>query len=106
MAQRSAERERSREEAGRAHAEDGGRSRGNGRSPGSPTDLGGKSWGGVLKRSVKGFKDDNLTDWAAALTYYGILSIFPALIAIVSVVGLLGSSATQALMDNVSTVTP
>ena len=64
------------------------------------------STGGVLKRTVKEFKRDNLTDWAAALTYYGILSIFPALIALVSVLGLIGSSATQPLIDNVGQVAP
>ena len=49
--------------------------------------------GGVvqtLKRTIAEFKEDNLTDWAAALTYYAVLSIFPALIALVSVVGLVG----------------
>ncbi len=64
------------------------------------------TWGAVLKRTVTGFKEDNLSDWAAALTYYGIVSIFPAIIALVSIVGLLGSSATQSLIDNVSTVAP
>jgi membrane protein len=43
---------------------------------------------GVFGRTVREFKQDNVTDWAAALTYYGVLSIFPALIALVSVVGL------------------
>ena len=75
-------------------------------APDSPTDLGGKSWGAVLKRTVKEFKDDNLTDWAAALTYYGVLSIFPALIVLVSVLGLIGSSATQPLIDNLGSVAP
>lgn len=45
----------------------------------------------TLKRTVTEFKEDNLTDRAAALTYYGVLSIFPALIALVSVVGLVGN---------------
>ncbi len=49
----------------------------------------------MLKRTLKEFKEDNLTDWAAALTYYGALSIFPALLALVSVLGLLGSSTTR-----------
>jgi membrane protein len=71
-----------------------------------PTDLTRRSWWGVLKRSVTEFKDDNLTDWAAALTYYGILSIFPALLVMVSVLGLIGSSATQPLIDNLSQVAP
>src|SRR5919106_771097 len=71
--------------------------------PESPSDLKTRSWGGVLKRTVREFREDNLTDWAAALTYYGILSIFPALLALVSILGLLGSSATQPLIDNLGT---
>jgi membrane protein len=38
--------------------------------------------GGTLKRTLKEFSEDNLTDWAAALTYYGVLAVFPALIAL------------------------
>jgi membrane protein len=64
------------------------------------------STGGVLKRTIREFKADNLTDWAAALTYYGILAIFPALIALVSILGLVGSSATQPLLDNLGQVAP
>ncbi len=74
--------------------------------PGSPTDLSGRSWLGVLKRSATEFQDDNLTDWAAALTYYGILAIFPALLVLVSVLGLIGQSATQPLIDNLGEVAP
>ena len=44
----------------------------------------------TLKRTATEFMEDNLTDWAAALTYYGLLSLFPALIAIVSLIGLVG----------------
>jgi membrane protein len=62
--------------------------------------------GATLKRTFREFKADNLTDWAAALTYYGVLSIFPALIAIVSLVGLFGSSATASLTKNVGTFAP
>jgi membrane protein len=61
---------------------------------------------GVLKRTVREFREDNLTDWAAALTYYGVLAIFPALIVLVSVLGLIGESATQPLIDNLGTVAP
>jgi membrane protein len=64
------------------------------------------SLGAVLKRTVKGFSRDNLTDWAAALTYYGVLAIFPALIVLVSVLGLVGQSATQPLIDNLGKVAP
>jgi membrane protein len=61
---------------------------------------------GVLKRTVREFREDNLTDWAAALTYYGVLAIFPALIVLVSVLGLIGESATQPLIDNLGSVAP
>jgi membrane protein len=61
---------------------------------------------GVLRRTVTEFRDDNLTDWAAALTYYGVLAIFPALIVLVSVLGLIGESATQPLIDNLGSVAP
>ena len=72
----------------------------------APTDLGGRSWRGVLKRTVSEFREDNLTDWAAALTYYGILSVFPALLVLLSLLGLIGSSATQPLLDNLADVAP
>ncbi|HEU0024752.1 MAG TPA: YihY/virulence factor BrkB family protein [Thermoleophilaceae bacterium] len=65
-----------------------------------------RSWVGVVKRTVREFREDNLTDWAAALTYYSILSIFPALIVLVSVLGLIGESATQPLIDNLTEVAP
>jgi membrane protein len=71
-----------------------------------PTGLGRGSWWAALKRTVAEFRRDNLTDWAAALTYYGVLSIFPALLVLVSIVGLIGSSATQALLENVGAFTP
>ena len=70
------------------------------------TRAGGWSWTAVLRRTVAEFRADNVTDWAAALTYYGVLSIFPALIALISVVGLLGSSATNSLLDNLRSFTP
>jgi membrane protein len=78
----------------------------NGHTPEEPTDLRTRSWWGVLKRTVREFRQDNLTDWAAALTYYAILSIFPALLAIVSVLGLIGESATQPLLDNLTQLAP
>jgi membrane protein len=71
-----------------------------------PTDLGKGGWMGVLKRTVREFKEDNLTDWAAALTYYGVLSLFPMLIVLVSILGLVGTSATQPLIDNLGAVAP
>jgi membrane protein len=48
----------------------------------------------TLKRTATEFSEDNLTDWAAALTYYGLLALFPALIALVAIVGLFGDPQT------------
>ncbi len=58
--------------------------------PGSPTDLTKPSWKYVLKKAVREFSDDQCTDIAAALTYYAVLSLFPALLAIVSLLGVFG----------------
>jgi membrane protein len=74
--------------------------------PESPTDLGGRSWLAVLRRSVREFRDDNIPDWAAALTYYGVLALFPALLVLVSALGLLGESGARTLLDNVGQITP
>jgi membrane protein len=76
------------------------------RAPDDVSDLPKQSWKGVLKRSMREFSDDNVTDWAAALTYYGVLSIFPMLLALISLLGLFGQSATQPLLDNISAVAP
>jgi membrane protein len=52
-------------------------------------------------RTAKEFKDDNLTDRAAALTYYGLLSLFPALLVLVALLGVLGQypQTFNALID-------
>jgi membrane protein len=76
---------------------------------GAPRTLSGlraQSWGGVFSRTVREFREDNLTDLAAALTYYGVLAIFPAIIALVSILGLVGHSATQPLIENLGKVAP
>jgi membrane protein len=57
-------------------------------------------WWAILKRTVKEFRQDNLTDWAAALTYYGVLALFPMLIALVSVLGLVGSESSVTTLIN------
>ena len=74
--------------------------------PDKPTDLSLRAWWGALKRTVTEFRADNLTDWAAALTYYAILSIFPALIVLVAILGLAGDSATQSVLDNLNELGP
>jgi membrane protein len=79
---------------------------GNGRPPEGPEDLQKRAWLSTLWRTVKAFRADNLTDWAAALTYYGILAIFPALLALVAILGVIGPSATQPLIDNLGSVAP
>jgi membrane protein len=75
-------------------------------APESPTDLPKRSWKDIVKRTIREFKEDDLTLLAAALTYYGVLSLFPALLVLVSILGLLGASTTQALIDNLASLTP
>jgi membrane protein len=62
----------------------------------------------TLKRTVAEFREDNLTDWAASLTYYGLLAMFPALIALVSIVGLIGNpqSTTDTITEMVDKIGP
>jgi membrane protein len=72
----------------------------------NPTDLPKEAWPAILKRTFKQFTEDQLTTWAAALTYFGVLSLFPMILALVSVLGVIGPSATQPLLDQLSTVAP
>jgi len=60
------------------------------RGPDSPTQLSKRSWFYVLRKTAREFSKDQCTDLAAALTYYAVLAIFPAAIALMSVVGLVG----------------
>jgi membrane protein len=78
------------------------------RGPDKPTDLNKRSWFGTLKRTGKEFSHDNLTDWAAALTYYAVLSVFPAIIALISILGLVVDPATitRVITDVVSQLGP
>ena len=76
------------------------------RAPDAPTKLGAHSWKGVLRRTLKEFKDDELTDRAAALTYYAVLSLFPALLVLVSLLGVAGASATNTILENLQRFTP
>ncbi|MFC9995964.1 YihY/virulence factor BrkB family protein [Nocardia sp. NPDC127526] len=75
-------------------------------APHGPSDLSGRSWWGVLRRTAAEFQKDNITDWAAALTYYSVLSIFPGLLVLIAVLGLLGPEPTQSLVDTVRGVGP
>jgi membrane protein len=62
----------------------------------------------TLKRTLKEYSEDNMSDWAAALTYYGLLALFPALIALVAIVGLVGNpaSTTSQLIEIIGKIGP
>src|SRR5215471_3153273 len=75
-------------------------------APDKPTELGGRSWVAAGRRTIREFKDDFLTDRAAALTYYGVLSIFPGILVLVSLLGLLGQSTTKSLTTNLTNAAP
>jgi membrane protein len=77
-----------------------------GSAPAQPTDLPKEAFPRILKRTFKQFGEDQLTTWAAALTYFGVLSLFPMLLALVSVLGVIGPSATQPLLDNLNSLAP
>jgi membrane protein len=62
------------------------------REPDELDELTRRSWFQVLRRTVRGFRDDQCTDLAAALTYYSVLALFPGLLAVVSILGVLGTS--------------
>lgn len=76
------------------------------REPDEPSQLSRRSWWAVLKRTVTEFRDDELFDRAAALTYYGVLSLFPALLLLVSLLGIAGESATREILDNIQQLAP
>jgi len=68
--------------------------RAGGKTPEKPSDLPGRGWKATLRRTISEFQDDNLTDWAAALTYYAVQALFPALLVLVALLGLLGNAGT------------
>jgi membrane protein len=74
--------------------------------PDNPARLGGRGVFGALRRTAKQFSSDNLTDWAAALTYYGVLSIFPGLLVIVSILGLIGGNGQRTVQDAAHQLAP
>src|SRR5262245_10582951 len=72
----------------------------------TPSGLTRRSWWDAGKRTVGRFRSENLTDAAAALTYYGVLAIFPMLVVLVSIIGLAGESTSKTLIDNVQELAP
>ncbi|ACU74104.1 ribonuclease BN [Catenulispora acidiphila DSM 44928] len=65
-----------------------------------------RNWLSVLKRSAVAAHTDELVDRAAALTYYGFLAVFPTLLLAISVLGLLGTSTVNTVLDNVQKLAP
>jgi membrane protein len=75
-------------------------------APDNPVELGHGGWLAAARRTAREFKEDNLRDWAAALTYYSIQSIFPGLLVLVSLLGLIGKSATQPFVMGLAKLVP
>ena len=73
-------------------------------APSAPSDLPARSWWAALKRTIMAVQENQLMDWAAALTYYAVLSVFPGLIVVTAVIGLLGPGATRTLVDAINSV--
>jgi membrane protein len=78
------------------------------RKPDGPTDVDKPSWKYILKKTLREFSKDQCPDLAAALTYYGVLSLFPAILALVSLIGLFGDpqKTTDALLQIVQGFVP
>jgi membrane protein len=74
--------------------------------PASPAQLKGKGLFAALKRTFKQYSQDNVSDWAAALTYYGVLSIFPGILVLVSLLGMLSSNGQRTVQDAVHQLAP
>ncbi|WP_416986035.1 YihY/virulence factor BrkB family protein [Streptomyces sp. T028] len=77
-----------------------------GRRPRPVAGSGGHTWRTALRRTPAALWSEDATDWAAALTYYAVLTIFPALLVTLSVIGLAGTPGTQHLVDQVAAVVP
>lgn len=100
MAQEEGQRASTREETA-PHPEDP-------RKPDSPDDITKPSWKYVARKTMREFSSDQCTDLAAALTYYGTLALFPALLAFVSILGLVGDAQemTEALLGLLTGIVP
>jgi membrane protein len=76
------------------------------RAPDTPADLSKRTWKDTLRRTVREFKEDDLTLLAAALTYYAVLSLFPALLVLLALLGLAGTSTIDTLLQNLGSLAP
>ncbi|HEX6441940.1 MAG TPA: YihY/virulence factor BrkB family protein, partial [Stellaceae bacterium] len=78
-----------------------------GRSAETPSDIPAKGWKDVLLRVYRGISDDRVLANAAAVTFYALLALFPALAALVSIYGLFADPASiQQHLDAASGVLP
>ncbi|WP_169582248.1 MULTISPECIES: YihY/virulence factor BrkB family protein [Microbacterium] len=76
--------------------------------PATPRQIEKRSWKYVLGKTIREFSADECTDLAAALTYYGVLSFFPGLIAVFSLLGIVGQGrqAASTILEIVTSVAP
>ena len=76
--------------------------------PDKPTEIKSGGWWATAKRAFAEFRADDMMSWAAALTYYAVLSLFPALLALVSLIGVFGKQpdTTNSLMDIIASIAP
>ncbi|MEV6306447.1 YihY/virulence factor BrkB family protein [Actinoplanes sp. NPDC051861] len=74
--------------------------------PDKPSQLRAKGIVAAVRRTFKQFSEDNISDWAAALTYYGVLSIFPALLVLVSLLGMVGADGQREVTNAVNEIAP
>ena len=76
--------------------------------PDTPADVEKRSWKYVFGKTVREFSADQCTDLAAALTYFGVMSFFPGLVAVFSLLGVLGQGdqAADTVLDVVGSVAP
>jgi len=73
--------------------------------PRKPSELRFKGIVAAVRRTFKQYSEDNISDWAAALTYYGVLSIFPAALVLVSILGFLGPDGKQTVQGTINDLT-
>ncbi|WP_251091817.1 YihY/virulence factor BrkB family protein [Streptomyces sp. Caat 7-52] len=76
------------------------------RAPDTPVKLPRQAWAAVFKGALREFRDDELTDRAAALTYYAVLALFPALLVLVSLLAVAGRSVTDRVLANLRNLAP
>src|SRR5689334_3303218 len=77
-------------------------------APDAPTEIPAGGWWNTAKRAFAEFRDDDCQTWAAALTYYAVLSLFPALLVLVALIGLVGQypQTSDSILNIVGSIGP